>query len=61
MLPGKAVVLVQKNPLGNLDEGLDTAYPPFLRLSVTFLKVTVKAVGHDTVSTCGFSSSLPRR
>lgn len=44
-------------PLGNLDEGLDTHYPLFLRYSIIFLKVTVKTVGNGTVSACGFSSS----
>lgn len=50
----------ERIPLGSLDEGLDTANPPFPRYSITFLKVTVKTVSNSTVSACGFSSSSPR-
>lgn len=47
-------------PLGKLDEGLDAAYPLFLRHSMIFLKVTVKTAGNGTVSACAFSSSPAR-
>lgn len=46
--------------LGNVDEGFDRDYPPFLTYSIIFLKVTVRTVGNDTGCAHRFSSSSPR-